>query len=125
MDSAMLVTAAILMMAATRVFAADWREFEGTPDGNSWFYDKDSISISRDGVEVWVYRTGKSESGRLLLELDCRLEMARVKTAFYYDRPGLKGAPVDSQSESGDWEPIIDGTIIDSLRDLHCPSDRR
>ena len=49
-----ILTTIVLMLISSVGYGADWKYFDTGGDGNTYFYDTQSISREQDTVRVWV-----------------------------------------------------------------------
>ncbi len=114
-------------------------------DSGAWYYDKNTIKSTSNGVEVIVIQIlseegktkgielrkadglsieGYDEWSKIVdeVEYDCEKEMFRIISSFDYDK---KGKILSSDVENGEWKQIDPRpTVIHLLKHIICKKPR-
>lgn len=106
---------------------AEWRLIsKGESPSAAVYADPSDISIKDGMVKIWImfdYETSQNLGDLSFVEqheYDCKGEHSRVIVAYFYSQNMGKGELVFSESDHGQWEPVPQGTLSQSLWRFAC-----
>jgi hypothetical protein len=110
----------ILLMLVSQPAWADWVELGSTDDATNYI-DPETVRKTPNGRRVWVMASldqpktvsfGTYQSGKFVVEFDCRDERSRILQTSWYSGPMGSGTPIHSDRAGihGPWEFAVPGS---------------
>lgn len=108
---------------AAQAQGADWVSY-GQSENGAYYFDKSSIRAEGDRKRVWrlfALREPQAgvQSGKALIELQCKAGTYRYLRTLYYSGPMGQGKYVGGSREQSP-EPITPGSMIGELAQKVC-----
>ncbi|KQT14342.1 surface-adhesin E family protein [Ramlibacter sp. Leaf400] len=121
-----LLHAAALAVAASALPAQadDWVSY-GQSENGSYYFDRATLRTDGDRKRVWRLFALKAprgdgvQSGKALIEFNCKAETFRYLRTMYYSGPMGQGRYVGGAKEQS-TEPVGPGTMIGELARRVC-----
>jgi hypothetical protein len=126
----LLFTLSLLLISTNA--CAQWTFYSKSEEGVEFMYDKSSVKRNGDKVKVWVYynanevsnnkETGTkiTRSWRSLNEIDCVNDTTKKLSLHIFEKPNLKGEPVDLTDPNPKITYISPGSTNSILMKLAC-----
>jgi hypothetical protein len=108
--------------------AAEWTEIGGN-ESITFYADVATLDSSGGTKKMWTLVGSKSErkygeikfsSIKTQFEFDCPAQKVRQLETAFYAGPLADGERVAGYADTGDWEPIVEGTVKDGLAKIAC-----
>lgn len=114
---------ALASLAAGSAHATEWVNY-GQSESGSYYFDKSGIREEGDRKRVWRLfalreAQGGVQSGKALIEFQCKAGTFRYLRTMYYSGPMGQGKYVGGAKEQS-VEPVAPGTMIGELARKVC-----
>ena len=108
---------------ALAAHAADWESY-GQSETGSYYFDRSSLRVEGDHKRVWRLFAlrepqGGVQSGKALIEFQCKAATFRYLRTLYYSGPMGQGRYVGG-AKAQPAEPITPGSTIAELANRVC-----
>ena len=132
-----ILTTIVLMLISSVGYGADWKYFDTGGDGNTYFYDTQSISREQDTVRVWVKFVLSDETKKEYIknfpktpgmektsytkdrwEINCSKNIKRVLSSVWCDTEG--NIIMDKDYPNYPFSEVIPESIGAGLVEIIC-----
>jgi hypothetical protein len=117
------VAALVVLALASQAQAAEWVSY-GQSETGAYYFDRGSVRTEGDRKRVWRLFAlrepqGGVQSGKALVEIQCKAGTFRYLRTMYYSGPMGQGRYVGGAKEQAS-EPVTPGSMIGELAQKVC-----